>query len=268
MEEELHKSLAEIGPRAIGSDAERRAHRVLARTLRRHGVRSRTEPVWVRPRHAAGLAIACALGVAGSVVSADHPQTGLYIAIAALVLGLGEATGLLPLPRLLTRERCTQDVVVRIPARDEARDRVVVLARVDSSRGGVLTRWHIPFPPVAACTLLGIVVAFAAARVAEVDNQDALGAVQLVPTVALILLVGGFLDEAFASPGPGDARGASVAAAAAVKLDKIAPRHLDVAFVLGRPRKRVDKRTVVIDVDALVSPSVDLVLGLIRKLDA
>jgi hypothetical protein len=231
---DLASALAAIGPRAACSDAERRAGRLVAGELRSAGLRPRTETLWLRPQRSVAVALACALGIAGSVVSADHPETGLALALAALLSFLGEWTGRAPLLRRLTRERATQNVVSRIAPAGEPASRVLLTAGLDVARRGVMTRWRVPAPMALAAVALAAVVAAAAARVAGAEGT-ALGAVQLVPTVVLILLVGGFLDDAYASPPAGiaTATGAAAATAAAAALAKEPPARVAVDVVLA-----------------------------------
>jgi len=113
----LVRDLAAIEGRSAGSDAERRAARLLARRLRDQGRDPRTETFWLRPSWQVVHAILCAAAVAGSVVAVDHPVTGTAILGAALVLFAGDLSGRLPLLRRLTLERASQNVVAPAPLR-------------------------------------------------------------------------------------------------------------------------------------------------------
>ncbi len=190
---------------------------------------ARLETHWVRPRWALPPAIAAALGIAASVVSVDHPRTGLWLALAAIALLALDLAGTGPL-RHLTRERATQDVVS--PARVAGRRVTLLLtASVDAPRQGPLTA--VPAPLRIVAWSLFAVCAACAARVSDVD-AGWLGAAQLVPTVGLILGVGALLDHAFAAPDEsvGAATGPAAALAVARALDARPPRRLAVEVVL------------------------------------
>jgi hypothetical protein len=116
----LVRELAAIEGRAAGTDAERRAARLLARRLRDQGREPRTETFWTRPAWALVHAVLCAAGVAGSVVAVDHPVTGTIIVGVAIVLFVGDLSGRLPLLRRLTPERASQTVVAPAPAAQSA----------------------------------------------------------------------------------------------------------------------------------------------------
>jgi len=124
----LVRELAAIEGRAAGTDAERRAARLLARRLRDQGREPRTETFWTRPAWALVHAVLCAAGVAGSVVAVDHPLTGTIILGVAIVLFAGDLSGRLPLLRRLTPERASQMVVAPAPTAQRG-------AAVGGSRG-------------------------------------------------------------------------------------------------------------------------------------
>jgi hypothetical protein len=111
----LVRDLAAIERRTAGSDAERRAARLLAQRLRQQGRDARVESFWVRPSWAIVHALVCAAGVAGSVVAVAHPVTGAAVIGAAIILFAGDVSGRLPLLRRLTRERATQTVIAPAP---------------------------------------------------------------------------------------------------------------------------------------------------------
>src|SRR5438067_771420 len=107
----LVEELAAIPGRAAGSDAERRAARLVARTLRATGRGVRTDTFWIRPAWGLVHALVAAVGVAASLVSVSHPVVGAALAGGALLAALADLTGLAPLLRLLTPQRATQNVV-------------------------------------------------------------------------------------------------------------------------------------------------------------
>ncbi len=249
----LATRVAAIERRRAGSDAERRAALVLADALRGVSRRRRrttaVETVWVRPHRGPVHALLAALAVAGSVLSVDHPVLGLALAGAALLLFTGDLSGRFTLPRRLTFERATQNVVAR-DAR-EARVRLVVTAAVDAPTPGLLgrglpariqsrlrrrLRGHLPGPYGVLAAALVALVACTLARVLGVEGT-LLGAAQLVPTVLALVAVGAALDQSAAdAPLNGanaEASAAAVAVALVAALDADPPRELAVDCVLA-----------------------------------
>lgn len=249
---ELIEAIAAVQRRGAGSDAERRAARMLALHLRRGGRRgTRVQTFWIRPSWAPVHALLLAAGVAGSVLSVDHPVLGLALAAGALVLVALDLSGRFRPLRRLTFERATQNVVSPDP-RGEALDvpvRLVLTAAVDAPRGGIgalprlgararrALRGHLPGPHGFAVGALALLVLCAAVRVAADDVPGALGAVQLVPTVVLIGVLALFLDAATAEPARAganaDASAAAAVCAVAAALDRRPPRNLAVDVVLA-----------------------------------
>ena len=104
-------ALAAIDGRGPGTDAERRAARLLAGRLRALGLDPVTETAWVRPQWALAHAFALGVAVAGSLVADGVPWLGLaLVAAATLSLGLDLAGRPSPL-RWITQRRATQNVV-------------------------------------------------------------------------------------------------------------------------------------------------------------
>jgi len=247
-DDDLVARIAAIPGRVAGSDAERRAARLLARELRRAGRRPRVQTVWVRPSWAPVLAVICGLAVLGTAVSVDHPNTGLGLCAAALVLFLGDISGRLPLLRRLTVARATQNVVAVDD--HEAPVRLVVTAATDTPRVGVLGRGLAARVGAALVRTLGVAApggfglvlaalmlatAAAGARALEVDDSW-LGLMQLVPVAVLIVTVGAVLDQWAADVGPGanaDGSACATALALVAALDERPPRNLAVDIVLA-----------------------------------
>lgn len=240
--------LAAIPGRTAGTDAERRAALALARELRARGREARIETHWVRPQWAPAAALHALAGVVGSLVSVDRPVLGLLIAAAALVSFLAEASGRARLLGLLLPRRATQNVVSPAPA--GARPvTLVITASYDAGRGGLVyrdavrrlaarlaraARGRAPGPMGWLALALAAVVAGAALRAGGAEGP-VLGAVQLVPTIALILATALLVDAHVAAPSPGasdPASGAAVALALAQALDARPPRRLAVEVVL------------------------------------
>jgi hypothetical protein len=235
-----------MGPAALAcTDAERRLARAAAARLRAAGREARVEALWVRPAWAPVLAALAAAGVLGSVLSVERPALGLAVSATALVLALAEA-GPLPLARRLTTyARATQDVVS--PPRSPRAVTLVLATATDRPRGGVLRRLHVAARPVTIAALAPV-TAFAAARVALDASGTAIGAAQLVPSAALVLMAGGLVDAAVAAPadGPG---AVDAVVGAAIALDAEPPARVAVEVVLAgawplglRERLRRDRR--------------------------
>ncbi|HEX6388436.1 MAG TPA: hypothetical protein VFZ89_03290 [Solirubrobacteraceae bacterium] len=224
--------LSAIERRAAGSDAERRASRAVAQRLRRSGRRgTRVETVWVRPHWPVVHALICGVAIAGSVLSVDHEVVGLALAGGALVALVADLAGIHVL-RLLTFERATQNVVSPDPRGEAKPVRLVLTAAVDAPRGGLHRR--VPGLHRVLVAALLVLTACCALRLALEDVPDALGAVQLLPTVVLIGVAGLFLDAA-AAPVAATADASAVAAVLAVvaALDRRPPRALAVEAVLA-----------------------------------
>ncbi|UTI66025.1 hypothetical protein NBH00_07410 [Paraconexibacter antarcticus] len=244
--------LAAIPDRGSCSDGERLAARQAARELRAFGRTGvRTQTFWVRPSGEL-VAIALALaGVAATVVSVDHPATGLGLAAAAVLLLAGDLSGRLPLLRWLTVAHATQNVVAT-GGRPEAAVRLVVTAALDTPRGGLLDgdglvsravgrlrrRLGGRLPGRYGLLLLALVAtaAGAGARLAGGDST-VLGVAQLAACVPLLVLIALLADAATVRagrPGAGaNASAAAVALALVAELDRRPPRALAVDLVLA-----------------------------------
>jgi hypothetical protein len=219
------------GPLAC-TDAERRTALALAAELRAAGRAPRLEARWVRPGWPAWQALCAIAGAVASVVSVDHPLTGLIVVGVALAVSLGHGRGRLP----LGRARATQDVVAPAPAPRAVT--LVVLAAIDRPRRSVLDR--VPAPLLWLRGALLLTTGFIAARLAGAEGT-LLGACQLLPTVVLLLAAAALLDAAFEPPAPSDAAATRTAVAlAAVPWAEIV---LVGAGELGlRARLRSDRR--------------------------
>ena len=239
--------LAAIDGRSAGTDAERRAARALAAELRAGGREAHVETIWVRPRWALAHALHALVALAGSVVSVDRPELGLGLAAAALVSLVGDLSGRLYLARLLTQRRATQNVVSPAPGELEARAargapavprvRLVVTAALDMPRGGLLRRIDAALGGRALLALAvatALVALAAAVRVGGVDDRW-LGAVQLAPTLVLLLGLAALVDAILAEPlrGSNASSGPALALALVRSLDAAPPRNLGVEVVLA-----------------------------------
>jgi len=245
---DLVTRLTAIPGRVAGSDAERRAARLLAGELRTAGRRPRMQTLWIRPSWAPVLSLLCGLSVLGTVVSVDHPATGAALCLAALALFALDVSGRLPVLRRLTPARATQNVVALDPR--EAPVRLLVTAAVDTPRGTALARGRLGRAAAAMRSVLGplapggfgvvagallVAAALALLRTADVDG-DWLGFLQLVPAAILIAAVGVALDYASGDVGSGANANASACATAlalVAALDRRPPARLAVDVVLA-----------------------------------
>jgi hypothetical protein len=177
---------------AACTDAERRAANRLHDRLRAAGHEAWVETVWVRPRWAWSIALHCALAVIGGLVAIAAPVPGLVVA-AIGALGLAaEAVGRPGPLRLLMRRRATQNVLV------EARTRHLLVAHYDARPSGRAARLLPTLRPWLALCALAVTTS-AAGRLAGVEGI-ALGAAQLVPTIALLLGAAVAAEAALAPP--------------------------------------------------------------------
>ena len=221
--------------RGACTDAERRAALALHDELRSRGHEAWVETHWVRPQWAAALALGSLLAVAGSLLSTAAEIPGLVLAV------LGAATMITrPFPR-----RATQHVLTEVPrderraqtaapsdARGAAPDAAVVLAissAYDVPRRGLVDHRLVRGPAALICATL--VVAATAARVADFE-PGWLGAVQLVPTIVLMIVVAAATDVALSSWADSDGAAAAAAVTLFDELTRDPPRNLRPMLLL------------------------------------
>jgi hypothetical protein len=228
--------LCSFAARGACTDAERRAAVWLHDELRSRVHEAWVETRWVRPRRAAVLALGCLLAVAGSLLSTAVAVAGLALAaIGALSLAF-EAAGRLGPIRALFPRRATQHVLTAVP------DEGVVLAITapyDAPRRGLVLNdgWRARLrraPPWTLAACGAAVTAAAAARVAGYE-PGWLGAVQLVPTIVLLVALAAAADIALSAPSPGAndcAAGVAVAIALFDELEREPPKTLRPALLL------------------------------------
>lgn len=228
--------LAGIRGRHAGSDAERRAAHLLAGELRATGRPATVQTVWVRSEWRLALAMAAALGLAGSIVAITRPVAGLVLALLGLAALAGDL-GRRPVLRLITPTRATQNVVAPAPAPDSGRVRLILTAATDVPRGGPLRRmdaWLDGRFAVLLTASVAVVTAVVGLRVDDLDGRW-LDAVQAVPTVALLALAAVLLESnrAAALAGTNAGSGPALVLALAARLDARPPENLDVDVVLA-----------------------------------
>ncbi|HEX4280885.1 MAG TPA: M28 family peptidase [Solirubrobacteraceae bacterium] len=252
---ETTAGLTRFENRGPGTDAERRAGRWLAGELVASRHRVRIETFWCRPNWALAHAWHVALALAGSLLAVGHPTIGAVLLAIALISALADATVGVSPGRRLSPERASQNIIAsatRATAFDQndPRARLIITANYDAGRTGLIYRdalrrtaarirratndlapgWH---------AWLAIAIAYelavAIVRVTTHHPSSALGAIQLPPTVALVLALALLLEAAAASYGPaaGDnAAGTAVAVELTRALAADPPKNLTVELVL------------------------------------
>jgi hypothetical protein len=271
--------IGEFAPRAVCSDAERRAAVWAHDELRARGHEAWMETHWVRPQRALALALGCALTAVGGLVAIAAPVAGLALAAIGAISVLADAAGRPSPLRLLMLRRATQVVLVaaaaegagraaaaRSPAGPAPAGRpavdLLVVARSDVPRRGVAVR-ALARAPGGLWWLAAAAVAVAAAAGARVAGADgtALGIAQLVPTVVLMVAVALAADAHFAPLGDGRDEDAAIEAALALHdgLAREPPPGLRAGLILAGPdalrahlrRERLDpRRTALLQVRA------------------
>jgi Peptidase family M28 len=244
--------LEQFAGRGAGTDAERRAANWLAEQLSSAAREPLVETFWCRPNWAVTQLWHVTLAIAGSLVALASPIAGIMLlALALLSVISDEVTGS-SLGRRLTPERASQNVVAG-PTRDHpddaARVRLILTANYDAGRVGVAYR--APLRTAAArlrhavrgvtpgwlgwlAIMIIWLLAVAVLRLLGHKSQT-IGAIQLPPTVALVLGFALLLELATGewSPSAGD-NGTGVAAVLALAdaLAAAPPQHLSVEVVL------------------------------------
>jgi len=238
--------------RGAGSDSERRASKWLAAELTKAGREVAIEPFWCRPNWPLAHLWHVGLALAGSLVSVASAHAGAAMLLVALVSILADAlTGVSP-GRRLTPERASQNVVAIPPAQpggDHNPVRLIITANYDAGRAGFAYRHSFRRASAAirraafGLTLgwlgwlsltIAALLALAILRIAG-HHSEAIGAIQLAPTIVVVLALALLLELATADPGPaaGDnGTGVAIAMELARALDAAPPRHVAVELVL------------------------------------
>ncbi len=253
---EMTEGLAEFTARGAGTDAERRAARWLAGELAASRHRVRIETFWCRPNWALAHAWHVALALVGSLLSVSHPTIGAVLIGIALLSALTDATIGISLGRRLTPEHASQNVLASRSAPrpqatpDRQPTRLILTANYDAGRTALIYRNPLrgaastlrrlsggAAPGWQAWVSIGIAwsLAIAVVRTTRTHPASALGALQLPPTIALVVALALLLEAAGAAYGPaaGDnGTGVAVAIALARALAADPPGNLTVELVL------------------------------------
>ena len=275
--------LCSFEERGAGTDAERRAANMLAGRLRAAGRRADVEPTFVRPSHALVGLIHVVAAIAASILSVSYPAPAFALAlVAATALYFDLNTRLYVARRLLFR-RASQNVVSP-GSNPEAPLRLILVAHYDAARSGfifgerslriarrlpprareLVGPWRILFwaGMAALLPILGL-------RMAGIDATW-VAAIQLIPTVLLIIAAFALADIALSKVVPGaydNASGVAAVLSVAEELDAGRTELLDVWVVLTGAeealgegmrsftrthRNELDReRTVIVNVDSV-----------------
>ena len=261
--------LTEFARRGAGTNSERLAAGWL-RDEAESGRREATiETFWCRPNWALAHSWHLLLGIAGSLVMVSNPTLGGALVLVGLISILADwLTGRSP-GRRLTPEHASQNVVSHPPptsrpaagpngaieshARADQRLHLIVTANYDAGRAGLVHRpWlrratGVPrrlsgdgrfIPGWLGWIAIGHVWLLVVAILRYADSgttSSAVGALQLIPTVVLVLALALLVESAAADFGPAaadNAAGTAVALALIRALDTAPPRRLVVELVL------------------------------------
>ena len=231
--------LTSFPARLACTDSERRAAKWVHDDLRARGHEAWVETLWLRPQWALSLGLHALLGVVASLVATEEPLAAAIAAgvvTASFALELAGRTGLL---RWLFYRRATQ--IVLVEPRDPDAVTLIVAAAMDAPRRGLagsararrlaarlqrLAGGRAPGPLGWVLTALVAVTACAVARELGAD-EGAIGAVQLLPTIWLLLAFAATVDVWLSSPGHGANDPAAGTAVALAVHDELARQPAD-----------------------------------------
>lgn len=232
------EQLCAVAGRGACTDAERRAAAALHDELRAAGHEAWVEARWTRPQADASLLVHAGLAVLASLASVAAPLPAAIVAGVAALSLVVEAAGRTGPLRLPFPRRATQHVLT-VP--DGTGVALLVAASYDAPRRGLLRgararrlAARLPGRPLrwlAGCAL--VVAGAAAARATGVDAVW-LGAVGLLPTLALLGAVAAAVDGMAApwSDGAEEAEAVAVAVALHAELARHAPATLAPGLLL------------------------------------
>jgi hypothetical protein len=279
-------ALTDVGLRAPGSDAERRAAAHLKARLEEIGREAVLESIEVWPGWPLAYAVLAGFAVIGSVLSVSLPSLGAALAAIAALLTFLDAGLLLPTLRRLFGRRASQNVVSW--GRRDGPGNLLLVAHYDAGRGGIapgqkaearraafgsLIRRPIgPLEPLFWAELAVLVCCVL--RLATLSGF-LLTVIQFIPTVLLIIAVALLLDIALSPTTGGEndnATGAALALRLAERFGGGRLEHFDIHVVLTGGQKAVAagsrafvnrhqsdlprERTVVLNLDAVGSGTV------------
>ena len=257
--------LTEFARRGAGSDAERRAALWLREETESRRREATIETFWCRPNWALAHSWHLLLAIAGSLVMVSDPTLGGALVLAAFISIVADwLTGRSP-GRRLTPEHASQNVVSRPLAAERPaagpdadadageRLRLIVTTNYDAGRADLIHRAWLRRATGLPRRLAGdgrftpgwlgwLVIAHVWLLVVALlrlgssgTTSPAVGILQLIPTVVLVLALALLLESAAADIGPSaadNAAGTAVALALARALDAAPPRRVAVELVL------------------------------------
>jgi len=244
---ETIRELCGFENRLTGTDAERRAAKLVTERLRQRGMRVDVEPTYVHPQMPLIHAAHCALGFVGSLVAIVSPPAGFAVVLLAATSMYLDVDARFYLLRRLFFRRASQNVVGRA-GRPDATARVILSAHLDAARAGLVfgprqvrvaaaldRRLPFAFGPFRVLFFANaLLLPILGARLAGVDTTG-LSVLQLLPT--LVLLLGMFLlvevQLSDVVPAANDnASGVATVIALASALQDDPPKDLDVWVVI------------------------------------
>jgi Peptidase family M28 len=279
-------ALTDVGRRAPGSDAERRAAAHLRERLGSIGREAELESIEVWPGWPLAYALLAALAALGSVLSVSLPALGAFLALAAALLTFLDAGVLLPTLRRLTGRRASQNVVswgdrdkpgllVLMAHCDAGRSGIALGEKAEARRGAFGKLVRRPFgalEPLFWAQLAVLVCCLL--RLAGLTGL-LLTVLQFIPTVLLIVAVALLLDIALSPTRAGENDNASGAALAIRLAERFGAGGLDHfglhvvltggqqavaggsrAFLRRHRRDLGRARTVILNLDAVGSGTV------------
>jgi hypothetical protein len=243
---ETVRRLCSFEGRLAGTDAERRAANWLAGRLREIGRRAEVEPTYVHPQWALVAAVHSLLALGGSLIALTQPPVGFAIVLLTALSFYLDLNARFYLLRRLFFRRASQNVVARGP-RPDAPGRLVLCANYDTARTGAAygQRWRrwtaraakllpVPFSPARLVFWsLALLLPVIGLRMAGIEDNW-VSALQLPPTLVLLVAVFLLVDVELSAPVPGangNASGVATALSLADELERDPPANLDLWVV-------------------------------------
>jgi hypothetical protein len=244
---ELIRELCSIEGRGPGTDAERRAANMLAGRLKGMGRRVEVEPFFAHPQYAVVHMLHAAIAVAGSVLATVEPAIGFALVLVAATSTYLDVSTRFYLVRSMLFRRSSQNVVSP-GSRPQAPATLILVAHYDAARTGYLFAKaagrvrrlsegaRLATGPFRLFFWIGLapLLPILGARMAGFDPQW-LAALQVVPTIVLIVAAFLLIDVALSEIVPGaydNASGVAAAMSATAQLQNEPLENLDVWIVL------------------------------------